>query len=68
MKVWKKWVKSLMVLGCSFVFLTACSVPQVSAESRFFVDLSLNFLEKYELSKFILFNDQPGGTFSSLTY
>jgi hypothetical protein len=67
-KVWKKWVKSLMVLGCSFVFLTACSVPQVSAESRFFVDLSLNFLEKYELSKFILFNDQPGGTFSSLTY
>ena len=68
MKVWKKWVKSLMVLGCSFVFLTACSVPQVSAESRFFVDLSLNFLEKYELSKSILFNDQPGGTFSSLTY
>ena len=68
MKVWKKWVKSLIVLGCSFVFLTACSVPQVSAESRFFVDLSLNFLGKYELSKSILFNDQPVGNFSSLTY
>lgn len=68
MRVWKKWVKSLMVLGCSFVFLTACSVPQVSAESRIFVDLSLNFLGKYELSKSILFNDQPVGTFSSLTY
>lgn len=57
-----------MVLGCSFVFLTACSVPQVSAESRFFVDLSLNFLGKYELSKSIIFNDQPVGNFSSLTY
>ncbi|VXD20584.1 conserved exported hypothetical protein [Planktothrix paucivesiculata PCC 9631] len=57
-----------MVLGCSFVFLTACSVPQVSAESRIFVDLSLNFLGKYELSKSLIFNDQPVGNFSSLTY
>ncbi|WP_231516678.1 esterase-like activity of phytase family protein [Planktothrix paucivesiculata] len=68
MRVWKKWVQSLMVLGCSFVFLTACSVPQVSAESRIFVDLSLNFLGKYELSKSLIFNDQPVGNFSSLTY
>ncbi|MGL6136769.1 MAG: esterase-like activity of phytase family protein, partial [Planktothrix sp.] len=66
--VWKKWVQSLMVLGCSFVFLTACSVPQVSAESRFFVDLSLNFLGKYELSKSLIVNDQTVGNFSSLTY
>ncbi|MGL5131138.1 MAG: esterase-like activity of phytase family protein [Planktothrix sp.] len=68
MRVWKKWVQSLMVLGCSFVFLTACSVPQVSAESRFFVDLSLNFLGKYELSKSLIVNDQTVGNFSSLTY
>lgn len=57
-----------MVLGCSFVFLTACSVPQVSAESRMFIDLSLNFLGKYELSKSIIFDNQPVGNFSSLTY
>lgn len=57
-----------MVLGCSFIFLTVCSIPQVSAESRIFVDLSLNFLGNYELSKSIIFNDQPVGSFSSLTY
>lgn len=60
--------KSLTILFCSLILLTACSIPQVSAEDRMFVDLSLNFLGKYELSNPILSTDQPVSQLSSLTY
>ncbi|VXD23112.1 conserved exported hypothetical protein [Planktothrix serta PCC 8927] len=63
-----RFFRGLTILFCSLVFLTACSIPQVSAEDRMFVDLSLNFLGKYELSKPILSEDQPVSQLSSLTY
>ncbi len=60
--------KSLTILFCSLILLTACSIPQVSAEDRMFVDLSLNFLGKYELSNPIVSDDKPVSQLSSLTY
>lgn len=65
---YKSLFKSLTILFCSLILLTACSIPQVSAEDRMFVDLSLNFLGKYELSNPILSTDQPVSQLSSLTY
>ncbi|WP_242048955.1 esterase-like activity of phytase family protein [Planktothrix sp. FACHB-1365] len=67
-KKYNRLFKSLTILFCSLILLTACSIPQVSAEDRMFVDLSLNFLEKYELSIPIISDDQPVNQLSSLTY
>lgn len=67
-KKYNRLFKSLTILFCSLILLTACSIPQVSAEDRMFVDLSLNFLGKYELSNPIISDDQPVSHLSSLTY
>lgn len=63
-----RFFKFLTVLFFSLTFLTACSLPQVSAEDRMFQEISLNFLGDYQLPKATLFENQPIGGFSSLTY
>jgi hypothetical protein len=52
---------------CSMLLLTSCSLPQVSAESRLFLDLSLTYLADYQLPQ-TEFKDTTVGGFSSLTY
>ncbi|NDJ19857.1 endonuclease/exonuclease/phosphatase [Myxacorys almedinensis A] len=47
--------------------LTACSLPQVSAEDRLFLPLSLEFLGSYTLDT-KTFNDTTVGGLSALTY
>jgi hypothetical protein len=49
------------------LLLTSCSLPQVSAESRLFLDLSLTYLADYQLPQ-TEFKDTTVGGFSSLTY
>jgi hypothetical protein len=47
--------------------LTACDLPQVSAEERLFLNLSLEFLDEYQLPKTKL-GDTPVGGLSGITY
>jgi len=47
--------------------LTGCDLPQVSAEQRIFLDLSLDFLSSYTLPK-QKFQGTPVGGLSALTY
>jgi hypothetical protein len=47
--------------------LTGCSLPQVSAEQRLFLDLSLDFLGEYRLPR-INFQATPVGGLSGITY
>lgn len=47
--------------------LTGCDLPQVSAEQRIFLDLSLDFLSSYNLPN-QKFQDTPVGGLSALTY
>jgi hypothetical protein len=54
------------ILGCALL-LTGCSLPQVSAESRLFLNLSLNYLAEYQLPQ-TQFQDTTVGGLSSLTY
>jgi hypothetical protein len=57
-----------LVLGlCSTLLLTSCSLPQVSAESRLFLDLSLTYLAEYQLPQ-TEFEGTTVGGFSSLAY
>jgi hypothetical protein len=57
----------LFTAFCSMLLLTSCSLPQVSAESRLFLDLSLTYLADYQLPQ-TAFKDTTVGGFSSLTY
>jgi hypothetical protein len=57
---------SALVLVCT-ILLTACSVPRVSAESRLFLDRSLEFLGEYQLPQ-STYNNTPVGALSALTY
>ena len=47
--------------------LAACSLPQVQAQDRLFLDLSLEFLDEYQLPE-IAFEETPVGGLSALTY
>ena len=58
------WI-GLLVLCISF--LTACSVPQVSAEDRLFLNLSLDFLGEYQLPRMEFEGTRVGGL-SAITY
>ena len=64
-------IKSIITLTISLALLcslTACSIPRpVKAESRIFLDLSLEFLGKYELPK-TTFENTPVGGLSAITY
>ena len=58
-----------VIISLVLVFtITACSVPpQVKAEERIFLGISLEFLGKYELPKTV-FQDTPVGGLSAITY
>jgi len=47
--------------------LAGCSLPRVSAEDRLFLDLSLDFLDLYEMPK-QTFGDTPVGGLSAIAY
>ncbi|NEQ31568.1 MAG: esterase-like activity of phytase family protein [Leptolyngbya sp. SIO4C5] len=60
----------LIAVLLSFVgsfFLTSCSLPQVSAEDRLFLDLSLDYLGRYELPQQDFEGATVGGL-SAITY
>ncbi|MCT7992614.1 esterase-like activity of phytase family protein [Laspinema olomoucense] len=67
---WRKfqifpWVMALALVLSTV--LTACGLPQVNAQERIFLDLSLEFLDNYELPK-RPFQDTPVGGLSGITY
>jgi hypothetical protein len=47
--------------------LSSCSIPQVKAEDRLFLDLSVDFLGAYQLPK-LSFEETPVGGLSGITY
>ncbi|MGB8703275.1 MAG: esterase-like activity of phytase family protein [Thermosynechococcaceae cyanobacterium] len=60
--------KILWTLGlCLALLLSGCSLPQVSAESRLFLNLSLEFVDTFALPQ-TEFNGTTVGGFSALTY
>lgn len=58
------WLIALLLL---LPLLTACDLPQVSAEERTFLNLSLEFLDDYSLPK-LKFQDTPVGGISGIAY
>ena len=59
----KPLISSLLVL----TILTGCTLPQVSAEDRLFLDVSLNLIGSYTLPK-QTFEDEPVGGISAIAY
>ncbi|HEY9626778.1 MAG TPA: esterase-like activity of phytase family protein [Coleofasciculaceae cyanobacterium] len=47
--------------------LTACSLPQIKAEDRLFLNLSVDFLDEYRMPK-LSFAEAPVGGLSGITY
>ncbi|AFY80037.1 hypothetical protein Oscil6304_0286 [Oscillatoria acuminata PCC 6304] len=67
---WRKfqifpWVMALALVLSTV--LTACTLPRVNAQERIFLDLSVEFLDEYELPK-RSFQDTPVGGLSGITY
>lgn len=62
----KQGLLSLIVILVGLT-TTACDLPQVSAEERLFLNLSLDFLSEYQLPK-LNFQDTPVGGLSGITY
>lgn len=63
-----RWLPILCLLLCLLGLpLNGCSLPQVNAQDRLFLDLSLEFLGQYELPKGDL-EGTPIGGLSGLTY
>ncbi|MEM8808833.1 MAG: esterase-like activity of phytase family protein [Cyanobacteria bacterium P01_G01_bin.38] len=57
-----------LALSCLLaLLLTSCTIPQVSAEERLFLDLSAEFLGEYVLSK-QTFENFPVGGLSAIAY
>lgn len=67
MKFSDRILRLLAVAVTLLSLLTACSLPQVSAEQRIFLNLSLDYLGAYEMDQ-IKFKDTPVGGLSALTY
>ena len=71
----KHWILKKLKRGACFLataliiltLMTSCSLPQVSAQQRVFLDLSLEFLGEYQLP-YSKFKDTPVGGLSGLTY
>ncbi|NJR66265.1 MAG: esterase-like activity of phytase family protein [Leptolyngbyaceae cyanobacterium CRU_2_3] len=59
--------RSLALLVALAFLLNACNIPQVKAEDRLFLDLSIDFLGSYQLPK-LTFQDTPVGGLSGITY
>ncbi len=68
--IWSKLKRSAGFLATTLILLTlltSCSLPQISAQQRVFLDLSLEFLGEYQLPN-SKFKDTPVGGLSGLTY
>lgn len=62
---WFRWpIAVFLALSC---LLTSCSLPQVNAQERMFLGLSLEFVDEYTLPK-QQFEDTPVGGLSGITY
>lgn len=60
-----RWLITLVIL--LMPLLAGCDLPQVSAEDRIYLNLSLEFLSEYKLPK-MDFQGTPVGGLSALTY
>lgn len=58
----------LILLSCLLLWLSACSLPQVKAEDRIFLPLSLEFLGEYRLPGNLTVEDTAVGGLSALAY
>lgn len=56
-----------LLAGICSLWLTSCAIPQVSAEDRLFLNLSLEYLGRYELPQQD-FEGTPVGGLSAITY
>ena len=68
--IWSKLKRGACFLATALIILTlvtSCSLPQISAQQRVFLDLSLEFLGEYQLPN-SQFKDTPVGGLSGLTY
>jgi hypothetical protein len=57
----------ILAIAITVLMLTACSLPQISAEQRLFLNLSVDYLGEYQLPK-MKYKDTPVGGLSALTY
>ncbi|MBI4780669.1 MAG: esterase-like activity of phytase family protein [Oscillatoriophycideae cyanobacterium NC_groundwater_1537_Pr4_S-0.65um_50_18] len=57
----------LILLAPLLLSLTGCNLPQVKAEDRLFLNLSVDFLDEYRLPK-LTFEETPVGGLSGITY
>lgn len=62
----RRWLTLLLAVGLSLLTM-ACAVPQVSAQERLFVDVSVELLDRVQLDNSILGGTQFGGI-SALAY
>lgn len=62
----RSWCRLISIL-ILFTVLTGCTLPQVKAEDRVFLDLSLDYLGEYRLPK-QEFEGTPVGGLSGMTY
>ncbi len=61
-------IKRLLAIAVTLLsLLTGCSLPQVTAEQRIFLNLSLDYLGEYQLPK-MKYKDTPVGGLSALAY
>jgi len=58
----------LTLISCLLLWLSACSLPQVKAEDRIFLPLSLEFLGEYRLPGDVTVEDTAVGGLSALAY
>jgi hypothetical protein len=58
----------VLILSFMVLLLAGCTLPQVSAEERLFLDLSLDFLGEYRLPSNTTFEDAPVRGLSAIAY
>jgi hypothetical protein len=63
----RRWISWIVAIVSVITVLTGCSLPQVSAEDRLFLPLSIDFLGSYTLSEKPFQETRVGGL-SALTY
>lgn len=66
MRRFTSWIFAIALIGLASV-LTSCSLPQVSAEDRIFLPMSVEFLGSYTLTDKTFQNTTVGGL-SAITY
>lgn len=65
-KIRRQWLSGLLIIGLAFC-LVGCSLPQVRAEDRLFLPLTVEFLDEAELPKQV-FENTPVGGLSAIAY